>query len=73
MIQHHETVKVWFLFRQITGSRSSVLIVTLAIGCVTDRLVGIQQKKSGSKTIVESASRPLSTTRIAGEAAWFQG
>ena len=46
VIQNHETVKVWFLFWQITGSRAAVLILTFAIGCVTGWLVGIQQKKT---------------------------
>ncbi len=44
VIQNHETVKVWFLFWQITGSRAAVLILTFAIGCLTGWLVGIQHQ-----------------------------
>ena len=45
VIQNNETVKVWFLFWQITGSRAAVLILTFVIGAVTGWLVGIQRKK----------------------------
>lgn len=46
VIQNHETVKVWFLFWQITGAWAVGLILTFAMGCVTGWLVGIQQKKT---------------------------
>jgi uncharacterized integral membrane protein len=46
VIQNNQTVDVWFLFWQITGSRAAVLILTFLIGAVTGWLVGHRRKRA---------------------------
>ena len=45
VIQNNETVNVWFLFWQLTGPRSAVLILTFFCGAATGWLLGLRRKK----------------------------
>ena len=50
--QNHETVTVWFLFWQVTGSRAAVLLLTFAGGCFTGGLMGFQRKSTAGPWII---------------------
>ena len=45
-VQNHQTVNVWFLFWEITGSRAAVLLLTFAVGFFAGWLAGFRLKKS---------------------------
>ena len=44
-LQNNETVTVWFLFWQITGSRALVLVLTFILGCIAGGLMGMQFRR----------------------------
>jgi uncharacterized integral membrane protein len=48
-LQNNETVTVWLLFWQVTGSRAAILVLTFVIGAVAGLLLGMQAKRNRSK------------------------
>jgi len=48
-IQNHQTVNVWFLFWEITGSRAMVLLLTFTVGFFAGWLAGFRLKKKPSR------------------------